>query len=528
MTRPDERRFVLFARGHVRDQVILAHMRNQMRTLVNPDTQAIFTEDEILRITQPGSRFYIEADAIDLYGQAVQARNSYFVDQIIPSRSSSAMLQSAHGPLWIPEGPLAASGGSGEVLGKGDPGTIFIGSTTIPDPGATYGRDPNGKRYQVLLSVTADANGEAPLTLVGIDGGEDTNLAVGTEIAWGNAPIGAQPSALVTIAFEGGLEQESDADFAARIEDRIRHKPASGNQAHFRAWARQSSNLVETAFVHACALHAGTTAVVITKKRGSSVGPLGRIPTLALMAIVTGYLTPPGSPVVPGPALVLVLKPTAVPSDLAIQVGLRRGTTGGWATPRPWPRSTAAYPKAAITAVTSQTIFRIATELDPVGTLPLTGADAPQLMLWNEDRSEFEKLNVLSVALISTSLYEITLNVAPSFTFAPGDVVSPYTDRYAAVASALESYFDLIGPGELVDLDTDVRAARAFRFPQPNEEFQQRSGQGMVTTILDTLGGAAGDASLIDATETEPAVPASVTDGPNMLVLGKVGIYDLE
>jgi hypothetical protein len=528
MTRPDERRFVLFQRGHVRDQIILAHMRNQMRTLVNPDTKALFTEDEILRITQDGSRYYIEADAIDLYGQAVQAKNSYFVDQIIPSRSSTAMLQKTHGPLWLPDGYLPASGGSGEASAAAAVGTIYVGSTTVPDPAATWGRDPNGKRYQVLVTTVTPGSGTATLTLVGIDGGEDTNLAVGTEITWSNPPIGAAPTATVTIAFEGGLGQETDAEFASRIEDRIRHKPASGNRAHFRAWARQASNLVETAFVHACVLHAGSVAVVITKKRGASVGPLGRIPTLALVAIVSGYLVPPSSSVVPGPVHVLVLKPAPASTNLAISIGLRRGAAGGWSSARPWPRSSASYPKAMITSVTSQTVFRIGTDVAPVGTLPLTGASAPQMMVWNEDISEFERLNVASVAFIGTNLYEITLSQSPTFTIVPGDVISPYTDRLVVIASALEAYFDLLGPGELIDLATDVRATRAFRWPPANEEYPQRAGQGMVTTILDTLGGAAGDAQLVHVIQSVPAVPASVSDGPNMLVLGKVGIYDLE
>ncbi len=529
MTRPDERRFVLFDRGHVRDQIILAHMRNQMRTLTNPDTLALFTEDEILRLTQPGSRFYIEADAIDLYGQAVQARNSYFVDQIIPTRSSSAMLQGVHGPLWLPDGYLAATGGSGDVNAKATAGVIFVGSSTIGDPAATNGRDPNGKRYQVLTTRVTPAEGEiTDLTLVGIDGGEDTNLAIGTEISWSNAPIGAEPTAAVSSAFEGGLEQETDADFAKRVEDRIRHKPASGNRAHVRAWARQSSNLVETAFVYACGLHAGSTVVCITKKRGSSIGPLGRIPTTALMTLVTGYLVPPASPVVPGPAFVLVVKPTSVPSDLALCIGLRHGTAGGWAAARPWPRSSTAYPKAAITAVTSQTVFRIATDVAPNGTLPLTGGNAPQLMLWNEARSEFEKLNVTSVAFISTNLYEITLSAAPSFTITTGAVVSPYTDRLVVIASALEKYFDALGPGEIIDLATDVRSPRAHRWPTASEEFPQRAGAAIVTPVLDALGGAAGDGDLAAISQTVPAVPASITSGPNQLTLGKVGIYALE
>lgn len=529
MTRPDERRFVLFERGHVRDNIILAHWRNQLRTKINPDTGAVFTEDEVLRITQPGSRFYIEADAIDLYGQAVQSRNSFFVDQIFPHSAASSMLQLEHGPLWLPDGYLAASGGSGEVTAKADPGVIFVGSSTIPDPGATWGRDPNGKRYQVLTTRVTPGGGEIDdLVLVGIDGGDDTNLAVGTEISWSNPPIGAQPTATVSLAFEGGLEQETDADFADRLEDRIRHKPASGNSAHFRAWARQSSNQVETAFVFACAPRAGSVLVCITKKRGSSLGPLGRFPTLALKTIATAYLVPPNSPVVPAWPSVVATGPQSQPSDLAILLGLRRGANGGWSSARPWPQSSTTYPKAAITSVASQTSFKVATDVAPVGTLPLTGGNAPQLMVWNLSKSRFEKLAVTSVAFDSTNLYQVTLSAPPTFTIAPGMVISPYTDRLEVIAESIETYFDALGPGEVVSLTNDVRATRAFRYPRSSEEYPQRAGAAIITSVLDALGGAAGDGDVAQITETVPDLPANMTDGPKMLTIGDVGVYDLE
>ncbi len=527
MSRPDERRFVLFPRGHVRDQIILAHMRNQMRMLTNPDTRVQFTEDEILRITQPGSRFYIEADAIDLYGQAVQARNSYFVDQIVPHRASSSMLHDVHGPLWLPEGPLVAVGGEGEVTTTAAVGTIFPGSTTIPDPAATNGRDPNGKRYQVTQLVTTDGSGQAVLSVVGIDGGEDTNLAAGTEITWSNPPIGSAPSGKVSLAFDGGLEEESDSDFAKRIEDRIRHRPASGNRAHFRAWARQSSNAVETAFVYACALSAGSVVVCVTQKRGSRVGPLARIPTALVLSTVTGYLVPPSSPVVPGQAFVLVLAPDPITSDMALTIGLRRGATGGWGDAQPWPGSSPSYTSVGITALTDQTHFQLTTDVPPAFSLPASGANAPQMMAWDVATSKFEKLVVSSVASAGLNLYDVVLTSAPAITLAVSTSISPYTDRLEVIESALESYFDLIGPGELVNLATDVRAHRAYRYPQVTEEYPPRAGQGVVTTLLDLLAGAAGDAQLVSATVVNPPLPTNITDGPQMITMGRVGIYDL-
>ena len=101
MATPDERAFVVFPRGAVRDDVILANWRNELRVSVNPETGIIFTEDEIQRATQPGTRWYIEADSIDLFGQAAQQRALYFVSQIDPRKANTQFLNQFHGRIWL-------------------------------------------------------------------------------------------------------------------------------------------------------------------------------------------------------------------------------------------------------------------------------------------------------------------------------------------------------------------------------------------------------------------------------------------
>lgn len=528
MTRPDERRFVLFPRGQVRDEMILAHWRNELRLQVNPDTGAAFTEDEILRITQPGSRYYIEADAIDLYGQAIQSRDSYLVDQFIPRRAASTFLQNVHGPLWAPEGKLAAAGGSGPVDAPASAGTIFVGSTTIPDVTAMVARDPSGKRYQVLVTVVTPGGGVASLLMKGIDGGDDTNIAAGTELTWENPPVGAEPAATVATAFSGGVEAENDSDFAARIEDTIRHRPASGNAAHFRAWAKQASSSVETAFVYAAALHAGSVLVCATQKRANVVGPLARIPNFATLSTLTGYLVPPSSPVVPGNVFVLVVPPQPTPSSVGLRLGLQRGAAGGWNDVSPWPGSSTMFPRCAITTVVNQQSIQVTTDVAPNFVLPATLPSVPQLMLWNVDTSSFERLDVSGVSSVGGNVYAITLTAPPARTMVVDDVISPYTDRFEIIADAVQTYFDSLGPGEVVNLATDVRSHRAFRYPRTNEGYPQKVGQGIITVLLEELGGVASDAELVAATVTSPALPVNVTDGPRLLTLNQVGVYDFE
>jgi dihydroxyacetone kinase-like predicted kinase len=59
---------------------------------------------------------------------------------------------------------------------------------------------------------------------------------------------------------------------------------------------------------------------------------------------------------------------------------------------------------------------------------------------------------------------------------AVGDWISPDMTRRVTLAEGAESYFDSLGPGELVELDTSPLAVRAFRRPSPNEERPYRAG----------------------------------------------------
>lgn len=528
MARPDERRFVTFNRGKVRDDIILSRWRNVLRTKVNPDSGQVFTEDEIAVMTQEDSRFFIEADAIDLYGQAIQQRAIWFADQVRPERAASEYLSSFHGALWLPEGKLSATGGSGIITVTGSPGTIYVGSSTLGDPTAHVARDPSGKRYQVLVTKNIPLGGSTTtISMIAIDSGSVTNLVEGTELTWVNPPIGSQPTAAVLQTFTGGFESESDAEFAKRISQRIRNKPGAGNSAQLRLWAQQASNAVEDGFVYPTAFHYGSLLVVITQKRGTSIGPLARVASIGTLAAVTAFLVPPTSPVVPHGVHNVVAPVVPEPVDLAMKLAMPQGSSGGWTDVDPWPRYSVTYPQGVrITTVTTQLIFRVTTDEILEGA-PLSGINAPAMAVWNKAKSRFETLDVASVVFITGDIWEITLNNAPTFTIVLGDAISPKNERALVVAESFEAYFDELGPGEAVDAD-DIRYVRCARFPRPDQEFPIRAGQGVIARLDDQLGGALSDAELSYISQTEPSVPNDVDElvnGTNLLTLNILGIY---
>jgi uncharacterized phage protein gp47/JayE len=527
VTRPDERRFILFPRGHVRDSIILDTLRNGLAEMVNPDTGALFTPDEIAIITQEGSRYWLEADAIDVMGQAQQARAAWFVDQTFPRRSSSAYLVGVHQPMWIPTGKLAAVGGSGIVRARADASVVWVGSSTLGDPAARIARDASLNRYQLMQTAVTWADGTVELKLQGIDGGDDTNPPIDTILTWVNPPANAEPEAIVIENFTGGANAETDAEFAARIEDAQRYRPASGNRGHFRAWAREASVSVEAGFVYSCALSAGNVTVCILQKRGRALGPYARLPNFVTMSQATAYLTPPGSPVVPGNVHVLVVSPLGVASDISVKLGLQRGSGGGWADFAPWPRSSSAFKFAAITSMVDNTDFRITTDVAPNFALPATGVNLPRLMIWDNTFSRFHELPITTISNTGVNEYRIQLATGVAYV-SIGAYISPYTDQHEGIARSVEQYFDTLGPGEIIDPSTSLLAHRAYRFPRTSEEYPNRVNARLTSSLLEALGGAAGDADLANATVAAPSVPVSVTSGPEMLVLGQLGVYDIE
>jgi hypothetical protein len=531
MTAPLEREYATFRRGDLRELILLPFLRNGLRALTNPKTGQLFTEDEVRRATTAGSRFYIEADAIDLVGQGIEKKDEFLAQQMRIDRAGSAALSGYHGPQWG-ETYLPATGGSGSVQVAGSlPGTAFTGSTTIPDPFATYALDPASKRYQVLVSESADVDGNATLLMVGIDGGSETNIAIGTILTWGNPPAGAAPfGTVIDDDFSGGGPAETDAEFSDRLAARVRRKPGAGNESQMRDIARSASNAVEDAFPYPCALNAGSTLVAVTQKRKNATGPEARLPSVGTLAAVTQRLVPPGSADIPARAFVAVLSPVSEPTSLTLQVAQRTASASGWTDRQPFPPVRTAGAAVALSTVTNQQDFRVTT--DAAGQLP-GGVAGPlsgvSLMVWDVPSSRWEVLSVLSVTDLGAGIYRALLAAPPAHTLTVGDYVSPGMSPGQAdvLAESVEAYFDSLGPGELIDVSTDPLAVRAFRRPVPTEEWPQRAGQQLTQFVFDGVGAAITDASVTILGATVPSVPGDPIDGPSLLTLGKCAVYVL-
>jgi hypothetical protein len=519
---PAEREWTIYRRGEHRE-AILRDLREGLRGQLDPDTGQPFTEDTLRRVTAKGSRFWREADSIDLALLGVEKRDEWFAQQLHIDRSATGWLESYHGRLWG-EPRLPAFGGSGTAAATGIAGTTWPGSTTVPDSFALVARDTAFNRYQVLVTAVANGSGEATVTLVGIDGGDETNVEAGELLTWESPPPGSTPQLTVISTFRGGLDSETDAAWAKRLFDRVRHKPASGNWSHVRTYARAASVSVEDAFVYPCAFHAGSELVAITQKRGSAAGPLARIPEVGVLAAVTTALVPPASALIPGRVFAVVVPPVPQSSNLVVQLAQPLGSTAGWTDIEPFPPINGAA-AVAITTLSSQTDFRITTS--GAGLLAVSPSSDVHLMVWDVASSSFESLAVQTVTDIGGGVYRVQLSLAPSHTLALGDWISPDMTRRAVLAAAVSTYFDSLGPGEVVSLTADERSSRAYRNPVPSEEYPQRAGQSVVSLITEALGTPVADATLAAVSVATPSVPIDPALGPSLLVAGKFAAYHL-
>jgi len=519
VTTPADRAFAVFPRGYLRD-VLLAQFRVGLRKLLNPETGNVFTDDEVSRATQRGGRWWIQADADDLVLMAAQARGLWLAQQIRPERAARSFLYGYHGDLWKQD-PLPAAGGSGVVLAHAAPKTVFYGSSTVPDPAALTARDvETGLRFQVLTTARVDNDGAARVSLIGIDTGESTNLEVDSVLKWEAPPLGADSQAtVVEQKFTGGRAIETDAEYADRLRDNLRHKQAAGNRAHFRGWARSVSSSVLDAYVYACAMHAGTTLVCLTQGRQGIVGPNALAASLQLLATVTKYLVPPASPVVPERVFVLVRTFQPLPSDLTLRLSLPAKSDRGWKDATPWPGYVSR--PATVQEVTDTSTFVLESDT----TLP-PDVTAPPLMWWNAATSRFVALQVLSAQSAGGGTYTIVLST-PQPGIAVGDWISPTITPRDPLALAVETYFDSLGPGEVVDLASDTRSDRAARFPDQTEEATSQASLALLPYLIDALG--VSPATAIPAySVSTPPIPVRAADGPFKLVVGRVGAYPID
>lgn len=134
-------------------------------------------------------------------------------------------------------------------------------TTSAPISGATLAHT-NGLRFVPIDSATGsaladtpttDGSGNATMTVECTTAGSAANeLPDGSVLTWSSAPTGFQATAVLGSVTVAGENAETDDALRARLLDRRRERPGSGNRADWRSWGQAVAG-VGDCFVHCCA-----------------------------------------------------------------------------------------------------------------------------------------------------------------------------------------------------------------------------------------------------------------------------------
>lgn len=389
--------------------------------------------------------------------------------------------------------------------------------------------DEYSQTYRVTVGGTYD-NGD-PIPIEAKSTGKATNLPEGATLKWaGTAPAYSAPTALVA---EGGLVNGADAETNEELRARIfaffQNPPASGNWSHVAAILEESTSRVQKAFVYPAIQGAGTVHAAVTASPTST-----NKSRVVASAVMTGTVTPYLVGLLPEHVDVTVTSVTDVNADLAIGLTLPEAPTasppgpgGGWlnATPWPAPDNSSVY-KAAVTAVTSTTVFSVSAASAPI-------AGVTRIAWLSPTDWKLYRAKVTAVGSPSGGSYPITIDT-PFTGIAVDCLIWPDCTNAQAYVDAVIATFAAMGPGEKTSNASAL--IRGFRHPRSITSYPYTLGSHFPNALVKlaevataqflyrsdgttTLNGASGTVA--------PQVPGAVTSPPNQFVPRHIAFYRL-
>lgn len=181
-------------------------------------------------LTTAGSSVYLEASMVSVVQSLCDQQARQIARDILPDQASDEAISRFGYVYGIAQRVATAASLSVQATGAAP-------VTTYPIPAGTQMSWTDGLLYDVLdTSITTDVSSHATLSIRCTTGGVDTTRAVGDVLTFVSAPSGLNPTAPVTAVNTPGEDAESFQAWAARIIERLRERPASGNRADWRAW----------------------------------------------------------------------------------------------------------------------------------------------------------------------------------------------------------------------------------------------------------------------------------------------------
>jgi len=417
--------------------------------------------------------------------------------------------------------PRAAVPSSGPI-------TLNCSATTIIAPGAQL-IDAAGLAYEVLTGGTF-SNGDT-IEVEAVVGGANTNHAAGDVLVWVSAPpycnskqlCGTNGQTVGTPALEGGADAEDNETARARLFERLRDPPGSGNAAQTCAFAELSTEIVQKGFCYPALGGPSTSHVAVVGY--ASASDQNRDVNATIMASTV-------APFVIGsmPEYTEVVVTTVTNEDVDVAVGLvlpsaptasPPGPGGGWVDGSPWPAISGLQDYANVTAVSSSTVFTVNAPTPP--TPNVTHICMIDTVTWQLLRAV-----VLSVTG-SAGAYVITIstpfpNVAAAGGGDLGTLIFPDATNMSTYVKAFIGAMNLMGPGEKTSNVTVL--GRAFRHPPPQLSWPYTMNAQQLKAVEDT-GAEVLETDYYFGGGTVPTVPINIALPPNQLVPRRIGFYPI-
>lgn len=322
-----------------------------------------------------------------------------------------------------------------------------------------------------LTSITVDGSAHATLTVECTTLGTAGNLPTPTTLTWSTAPTGFAATAATSGITRQGTATESDAALQARLIERRKARPGSGNPADVRQKLLEYAG-VEEVFVHPCMAPDGTyalgcvTAVVLGPAAGDSTAPgiffdaptgLPRVQTL-MKRFLLGEVDADGAEIpeaeregfLPAPIHpdnVTVVSPGSLDVDVVVTV------TTSVDYPPSFVGSYVVAASPAPTTTTFSTTAGIAVSPNPAALVP------DDLIAINvgtaSKRGGFARGKISSALGVNVVLAE-ALPAAP----VAGTTIYPTTAAWEGICDSVFAAFDALGSG-----NPAIMPSREQRFP---------------------------------------------------------------
>lgn len=494
-----------------------AEIRDDFLTDIRIEARKYATEDEVDRVTRPGTDWFILATAVGNLG-LLQYSN------IATSDANTSVLYSTGNSLdeW------RSTFGLTEISPAPSSGRLVV-SLQPANAVVNFNNHefvlPNGKRGKVdgvVVGVTDQ--GEVPVTT--IDAGSDCNLAAQSIVRFVSPPPNVKSEAKVSVnsPLTGGADKETDERKRDRILNRLQTIPAGGNWGYAIEQAMNALATVQYAFAYPALGGPASVKIVLVKDIDPATYDFSRVLSTQATSIVRDAL----HSTMPDDIEIVVASAAGQSNEVAISVSLpaasQAGGNGkGWLDYAPWPLLTGGQTRVQITALFADPLKIQVNALTLVAPIP----GKTHISWWSSADQAFYTKLVTGVTFVALGVWHLFLETSlvdhNNTGCLVGEFISPAAVNMADYGKTWQSSMRRLGPGE--NTNDPNRIPRALRRPfiqdAWNSDLTVRQLTEMIAAHEEIL-----DAAWSYRQATSPTVPA-VTSSPRVFMPSNFGIYKL-